>query len=195
GFCRLSTPPAPTLVITFVSQLPAPVPCVCCRSTACPAAKPAGVVTVAVDVPEVPATGESGVDSTVGVLIVSGPLMPVPKEAQAPATQVLPAGQMAPQAPQLLSSIWVLVQIAFGAVPQTSGLARGQAQPPERQPPPVGQTTPQAPQLAGSSFSLVQNWLGAVPHRFGSFAGQVQVEVTQLWPVAQTFPHVPQLFG
>jgi hypothetical protein len=61
-----------------------------------------------------------------------------------------------PQAPQLLGSVWKLVQKAAEPVPQALGVLAGQEQVPPLHCWPTGQMAPQAPQLLASVPRVAQ---------------------------------------
>jgi hypothetical protein len=144
----------------------------------------------------------------------------VPQPLQDPASHVAPIGQVFPQPPQLLRSVWVFTQVppqqacpgaSHGTPPQvqvpfTQVSPAAQVTPP--QPPlqvpatqvsPAAQAWPQDPQFAGSfevsshvetPFAVQQSYPPGHPANSQS----VHFLFTQL-PDGQTFPQSPQFAG
>jgi hypothetical protein len=73
-----------------------------------------------------------------------------------PAEHSWPAAHLVAQAPQLLGSVWKLVQKAVVPLPQALGVAVGQAQALPEHCSPSGHLVPQAPQLLASVVSAAQ---------------------------------------
>jgi hypothetical protein len=138
---------------------------------------------------------------------------------QVPPQQVCPAWQgVAPQAPQLFGSVWVLVQVPSQQVFGGAQVVPPQLQTPASQVCPAGQAMQEGPQLLGSVWVLVQvppqqvcpAWQGGAPQApqlFGSvwvlvqvplqqvLGGPQQVPPQQVCPVRQALPQLPQLLG
>jgi hypothetical protein len=105
-------------------------------------------------------------------------------QVQVPFTQLSPVAQAFPQEPQLLVSVWVLVQVP----PQfCSGDEQVALQLPLTQYCPFPHVLPHDPQLLASVCVLVQ-----LPPQLVSPATQPQTEFSQT-PLAQKLPQLPQL--
>ncbi len=101
-----------------------------------------------------------------------------------------PAPQAAPQAPQLLPSLWRSRQ-----VPAQFTWPGGQltAQRPPAQTCPAGQALPQAPQLSESTRGSTQPASIPAPQRMSGAAQETaQAPIEQTLPAGQTRPHIPQ---
>lgn len=99
-----------------------------------------------------------------------------------PLTQVSPAEQACPQAPQLPWSDAIFAQAAEQAT-----VPRGQVQTPLEHAAPEMQDLPQAPQLPGSELTSEQT-----PAQDDSPAGQAHTPLTHVPPIAQACPQAPQ---
>jgi hypothetical protein len=109
---------------------------------------------------------------------------------QTPATQLLPAPQGLPQAPQLAGSIRVSTQTPVQLV---RPVAQTSWQAPAAQVYPEPQAWPQDPQLARSVWRLVQTSAGVPAWQVVLGARHWQVPVEQVVAGTQTFPQAPQL--
>lgn len=135
----------------------------------------------------------------------AGPPLHVVGTLQTLATQVSPAGQALPHAPQFFVSVVVSEQpeVQQSSVPVQTGpplQVAGAWHVPPLHVSPVAQTLPHAPQLFGSVLTslqpLVQHWV--CPVQSGpplQLAGGVQAPVWQVKDGGQTLPQALQFFG
>jgi hypothetical protein len=118
-------------------------------------------------------------------------------QAQVPFAQACPAGQVTPQAPQLLASVWSVAQ--YPCPPEVVQADWPAEQPwthwPLEHTCPAPHVVPHAPQFCGSFCRFVQKAPAPVPQAFGVAAGQAQVPFEQVCPAGQAMPQPPQLFG
>jgi hypothetical protein len=124
--------------------------------------------------------------------------------AQAPAAQVevaLGSAQVRPQAPQLVTLVWVSSSQPLAGLPSQS--AKPAAQRTTVQTPPAqplaatlasAHTAPHAPQLAGSMAVLAQKAVGPAPQVLSGEAQAVpHIPAEHTRPAAQAVPQPPQL--